>query len=105
MHADPFAGFDMAPKIEKTKRHEAKSVFAKPNAPTNSRFAMLTPEIDEADAGGSGWGDADDDLGDFGASEKRRAAEERRKARREQRGEGAREKRTLRVAAVKVVEE
>ena len=93
----------MAPKIEKTKRHEAKSVFAKPNAPTTAGLRCLRP-IDETDAGGSGWGDADDDLGDFGAAEKRRAAEERRKARASS-GEGAREKRTLRVAAVKVVEE
>ena len=105
---DPFAGFDMAPQIKKTVRHEASSVFAKPAAPSSGLFAM-TSEAEADDGGGAGWGDDDDGLGDFGAAEKRRAAEERRKARREQnkqqRDGKSPEKRSLRAAAVKTNEE
>ena len=38
----------MAPKIEKTKRHE--SLCLRSQAPINSATKMFTPEIDETDA-------------------------------------------------------
>jgi hypothetical protein len=93
----------MAPKISPTKRHAAQSVFAKPAQPSSSRFAM---NPDEEIAAGDGWGDGDD-LGDFGVSEKRRAAKERSEARRKQREDTAcrgSEKRSLKVAATRVQE-
>ena len=97
---DPFAGMDMAPKIQATKRHQAQSVWAKPAASTSSVFAMTD------DAGADGWG-ADDDLGDtLGVNEKRKAAEQRREQRRRERGDsGARDKpRSGRLAATKGAE-
>ena len=95
---DPFAGFDMAPKINKTKRHDARDgVFTKA-APVSSRFAMTPSGGEEA---GGGWGDEDDLGDDFGVSEKRRAAEQRREARRQQReAAGPREKRGLAASRV-----
>ena len=81
---DPFAGFDMAPTINKTKRHNVRevNVFAKPAVPSSSMFAMSAEAPDEG--AGGGWGDAD--LGDdLGVNDRRRAAEERREARRKER--------------------
>ena len=99
---DPFADFGMAPKIEKTKKHVAQSMWAQPSAPTCSRFAM---DASDSSVGGA-WGDGDD-LGDtLGVNERRRVAEQRReerRGRRQQQNEaGAREK--PRLAATKVAE-
>ena len=107
---DPFAGFDMAPTINKTKRHNVRevNVFAKPAVPSSSMFAMGAEAPDEG--AGGGWGDAD--LGDdLGVNERRRMAEERREARRKEReaaqgsSPGSREKRSgLKGMALKVNE-
>ena len=105
---DPFAEMGMAPVVTKTKRHQAQSVFAKPAAPSSSKFAMGIGELEIEDAGGSpggGWGD--EDLGDeLGINARRQAVEERRQARRKQReGEAtSKERRQHGLAATKVTE-
>ena len=104
---DPFADMGMAPVINKTKRHQAQSVFAKPAAPSSSKFAMGANDIELEDGGGSpggGWGD--DDLGDeLGINARRQAVEERRQARRKQREvEATPKERRHGLAATKVTE-
>ena len=94
---DPFADFGMAPQIQKTRKHNAPSVFGEKSVPTSSRFAMAA--ADETDSGG-GWGGELDDLPEV-ADGRRQAAEQRRQQRRAERGGTEQRAPRLKVAATR----
>lgn len=82
---DPFSSFNMAPSIKPTKRHAAVSAWERPSAAISGKLSMsnlVAPDAD-ADDGGDGWGD--DELDGLGGTDRRRAASERRDARRRER--------------------